>query len=161
MVSGTRCPYVSSCGCEVVKRAAAPKGLMTYAVFIWALTLELGPLGWNLGLEAGIWASRLGFEHRGWDLSLDAGIWASRLGFEPRGCTHKKMKIIFVDIRIFGSKVIFFIIIFRLYKCYIWLYRCYTSYTGENGEKNPKLYRLVWLYLNYNKKLYFWSNFSI
>ena len=56
--------------------------------------------------------------------------------------THKKMKIIFVDIRIFGSKVIFFIIIFRLYKCYIWLYRCYTSYTGENGKKNPKLYRL-------------------
>ena len=36
-----------------------------------------------------------------------------------------------------------FIVIFRLYKCYIWLYRCYTSYTGENGEKNPKLYRLV------------------
>ena len=56
--------------------------------------------------------------------------------------TDKKMKIIFVDIRIFGSKVIFFIVIFRLYKCYIWLYRCYTSYTGENGEKNPKLYRL-------------------
>ena len=56
---------------------------------------------------------------------------------------NKKMKIIFVDISFFGSKVIFFIIIFRLYKCYIWLYRCYTSYTGKNGEKNPKLYQLV------------------
>ena len=34
MVSGTRCPYVSVCGCEVVRGAAAPKGPMTYAVFI-------------------------------------------------------------------------------------------------------------------------------
>ena len=31
MVSGTQCPYVSSCGCEVVRGAAAPKGQMTYA----------------------------------------------------------------------------------------------------------------------------------
>ena len=31
MVSGTRCPYVSVCGCEVVSKAAAQKGLMTYA----------------------------------------------------------------------------------------------------------------------------------
>ena len=34
MVSGTRCPQVSVCGCEVVRGAAAPKGPMTYAVFI-------------------------------------------------------------------------------------------------------------------------------
>ena len=30
----TRCPYVSVCGCEVVRGAAAPKRPMTYAVFI-------------------------------------------------------------------------------------------------------------------------------
>ena len=34
MVSGTRCPYVSVCRCEVVRGAAAPKGPMTFAVFI-------------------------------------------------------------------------------------------------------------------------------
>ena len=34
MVSGTRCPYVILFGCEVVRGAAAPKGPMTYAVFI-------------------------------------------------------------------------------------------------------------------------------
>ena len=42
MVSGTRCPYVSVCGCEVVRGAAAPKGLMTYAV---------GPGGLDMGLR--------------------------------------------------------------------------------------------------------------
>ena len=31
MASGTRCPYVSSCGYEVVSGAAAPKGPMTFA----------------------------------------------------------------------------------------------------------------------------------
>ena len=50
MVSGTRCPYVSVCGCEVVRGALAPKGPMTYAVFIWASRMELGPGGWNWGL---------------------------------------------------------------------------------------------------------------
>ena len=54
MVSGTRCPYVSECGCEVVRGAAAPKGPMTYAVFILASRMELGPGGWNWGLEAEI-----------------------------------------------------------------------------------------------------------
>ena len=34
MVSGTRCPFVSVFGCEVVRGAAAPMGPMTYAVFI-------------------------------------------------------------------------------------------------------------------------------
>ena len=35
MVSGTHCPYVNVCVCVVVVRgAAAPKGPMTYAVFI-------------------------------------------------------------------------------------------------------------------------------
>ena len=85
MVSGTRCPYVSLCGCEVVRGAAAPKGPMTYAVFIWASRLELGPQGWDLGLKAGIWALRLIFEPQGWDLSLEARIWASRLEFRPQG----------------------------------------------------------------------------
>ena len=54
MVSGTRCPYVSECGCEVVRGAAAPKGPMTYAVVIWASRMELGPGGWDLSAEAGI-----------------------------------------------------------------------------------------------------------
>ena len=85
MVSGTRCPYVSVCWCEVVRGAVAPKGPMTYAVFIWASRMELGPGGWNWGLEAWIRALRLGFELRGWDLSLEAGIRAMRLGFEPWG----------------------------------------------------------------------------
>ena len=50
------------CGCEVVRGAAAPKGPMTYAVFIWASRLELGPWGWDLSLKAGIWVSWLAFE---------------------------------------------------------------------------------------------------
>ena len=62
MVSGTPCPYVDVCGCEVVRGAAARMGLMTYAVFIWASWMELGPGGWNWGLEAWIRALRLGFE---------------------------------------------------------------------------------------------------
>ena len=33
-VSGTHCPYVSKCGCMMVRGAAAPKGPMTYADFI-------------------------------------------------------------------------------------------------------------------------------
>ena len=74
MVSGTRCPYVSVCGCEVVRGAAAPKGPMTYAVFVWASRMELGPGGWNWGLEAGIGALRLGFELQGWDFSFKADI---------------------------------------------------------------------------------------
>ena len=56
MVSGTRCPYVCVSGCDVVRGAAA------YAVFIWASRMELGPGGWNWGLEAWIRAFRLGFE---------------------------------------------------------------------------------------------------
>ena len=67
MVSGTRCPYVSVCWCEVVRGAAAPKGPMTYAVFFWASRMELGPGGWN-------WALRLGSELQGWDFSLKAEI---------------------------------------------------------------------------------------
>ena len=65
MVSGTRCPYVNVYGCEVVRGAAAPKGPMTYAVFIWASRMELGPVGWNWGLEAWIRTLRLGFELQG------------------------------------------------------------------------------------------------
>ena len=60
MVSGTRCPFVSVYGCEVVRRAAAPKGPMTYAVSIGASRLGLGSGGWNSGLQAEIWAQRLG-----------------------------------------------------------------------------------------------------
>ena len=52
MVSATRYPYVSVCGCEVVRGAAAPKGPMTYAVVVWASRMKLGPGGWDLGLEA-------------------------------------------------------------------------------------------------------------
>ena len=74
MVSVTRCPYVSVCGCEVVRGAVAPKGPMTYAVFIWTSRMELGPKGWNWGLETGISASRLRFELRGWDFSFEVGI---------------------------------------------------------------------------------------
>ena len=72
-------------GCEVVRGAAAPKGPMTYAVFMWASRMELRPGGWNWGLEAWIRALRLGFELRGWDFSFEAGISASRLRFELRG----------------------------------------------------------------------------
>ena len=75
MVSGTRCPYVSVCGCEVVRGAAAPKEPMTYAV---------GPLGWNLGLKARIWASRVEFGSLGLDIGLTARIWASGLEFWPQ-----------------------------------------------------------------------------
>ena len=53
---------MSVCGCEVVRGAAAPKGPMTYAVFIWASRMELGPGGCNWGLEAWIRALRLEFE---------------------------------------------------------------------------------------------------
>ena len=49
--------------------------------------------------------------------------------------THKKMKIIFVDIIIFGSKVIFSIVIFRLYKCYIRLYRYFQVIQAKIVEK--------------------------
>ena len=62
------------CGCEVVGGAAARKGPMTYAVFILASRMELGPGGWNWGLEAWIRALRLGFELRGWDFSFKAKI---------------------------------------------------------------------------------------
>ncbi|MEE3022816.1 MAG: hypothetical protein VX367_09450 [SAR324 cluster bacterium] len=44
MVSGTRCSYVSVCGCVMVRGAVAPKGPMTYA---------------GLSLEAGVGALRL------------------------------------------------------------------------------------------------------
>ena len=54
MVSGTRCPYVSICGCEVVGEAAAPKGPMTYAVFIRTITIELEPGGYIWGPKAEI-----------------------------------------------------------------------------------------------------------
>ena len=48
MVSGTRCPYMSVCGCLMVRGAAAQKGPMTYAVLVC-----------TLNLRAGIWVSRL------------------------------------------------------------------------------------------------------
>ena len=67
MVSGTRCPYVSLCGCDVGRGAVALKGPITYAVFI----------------AAGMSALGLGCELRGWDVSPRAGIQASRVGFEP------------------------------------------------------------------------------
>ena len=47
MVSGTRCPYVSVCG--MVRGAAAPKGLMTYAVLI---SVRFEPLGLDMGVKA-------------------------------------------------------------------------------------------------------------
>ena len=106
MVGGTHCPYVSICGYEVVRGAAALKGLMTYAYClvsfrdlslnarIWASKLVFGPQGsdlglnpgilpqgWNFGLKAGIWASKLIFGSQVWDLDIKAGIWVSRLGF--------------------------------------------------------------------------------
>ena len=84
MVSGTRCLYVSVWRCKVVRGAAAPKEPMTYAVFIWAWRLELGPWSWDLSLEVRIWATWLGFESRDWDLSLKVGIWASRGGRRRR-----------------------------------------------------------------------------
>ena len=61
-------------------RAAAPKGLMTYAfTLIGDFLLLLSAIGiWNLGL----WA---GFGSRGWDLGCGAGIWAKRLGIGPKG----------------------------------------------------------------------------
>ena len=49
----------------MVRGAAAPKGPMTYAVFIWASRMEL---------EAGVGALRLGFEPGGLNLSQEAGI---------------------------------------------------------------------------------------
>ena len=80
MVSATPCPYVSWCGCEVDRGAAALKGPMIYAVFIaggmWASKLRCEPRGWDLSLETGIWALRLGFESQDWDLSPETGIWA-------------------------------------------------------------------------------------
>ena len=50
---GTRCPFVSICGCVMVRGAA---------------------LGLNLSINTGIGASRLGVEPRGWELSLEVGI---------------------------------------------------------------------------------------
>ena len=58
--------------------AAAPKGPMTYAVFIWASRMELGP--W-----AGIAALRLGLGPWGWDLSFKARFWASRMDLRLKG----------------------------------------------------------------------------
>ena len=46
----------------MVRGAAASKGPTTYAVFILASGMELGPGGWNWGLEAWSRALRLGFE---------------------------------------------------------------------------------------------------
>ena len=83
MVSGTCCPYVSVCGCKVVRGAAALKSPMTYAVVIWASRMELGPGGWDWGLEAWIRALRLGFE-------LQGCVSASKLRFELRGWDLKK-----------------------------------------------------------------------
>ena len=92
MVSGTRRPYVSVCGCEMVRVAGAaclclchclPKGPMLSK--FWGSRLGFEPRGWDLNLKAGIWASRLGFEPRGWDLNHEAVIWAMMLGFEPLG----------------------------------------------------------------------------
>ena len=54
--------------------AAALKGPMTSAVFIWASRVELGSRGWDRGLEALIRALRLGFQLRGWDFSFKAEI---------------------------------------------------------------------------------------
>ena len=65
---------MSVCGCEVVRGAAAPKGPMTYAVFIQTSRIELEPGGYIWGLKAEIWALSLGFELGGWDFSLEAGI---------------------------------------------------------------------------------------
>ena len=54
MVSGTRCPYMSVCECEVVRGAAAPKGPMTYASSVSVIVK-------GMGLEVEIWALRLEF----------------------------------------------------------------------------------------------------
>ena len=46
------CECITICGCEVVRGAAALKGPMTYAVFFFgASRMELGPRGWDWGLE--------------------------------------------------------------------------------------------------------------
>ena len=54
MVSGTLCPYVSLCGCEVVRGAAAQKGPMTYASLVSVVIKDVG-------LEVEIWTLRLEF----------------------------------------------------------------------------------------------------
>ena len=48
MVSGTRCPYVSICGCVMVRGAAAPKGPMTYASSVSVIVQ-------GMGLEVEMW----------------------------------------------------------------------------------------------------------
>ena len=85
MVSGTRCPYVSACGYEVVRggeRGSDPEGADDLCLVSFR----------DLGIRAGIWASKLGFGPQSWDLGLKVWIWAtrqeifaSRLGFEPHG----------------------------------------------------------------------------
>ena len=78
MVSRTCCPYVSVCGCEAVRGAAALK------LCEGANDQRLVSF-WDLGLKTGIWASRLGFVPQGRNFGLKAGIWTSRLGFGPQG----------------------------------------------------------------------------
>ena len=41
---------------------------------LFSFGMELGPGGWNWGLEAWIRALRVGFELRGWDFSFKAEI---------------------------------------------------------------------------------------
>ena len=75
MFSGTRCPYVSVCECEVIRGAAAPKGWdLGLKAWILASRLESGLQFWELGLEAENWALRLGIWPQGWELGLKAGI---------------------------------------------------------------------------------------
>ena len=50
MASGTRCPYVSSCGSEVVRGAAAPKEPITYAFTHEEISLSPSSSGWEWGL---------------------------------------------------------------------------------------------------------------
>ena len=45
----------------------------------------IGPLGWDLGLLAGIWTSRLIFGLKGLDLGFQTRILAFTQGFGPRG----------------------------------------------------------------------------
>ena len=45
----------------------------------------IGPLGWDLGLLAGIWTSRPKVGPQGWDLGLQGRILAFRLEFGLRG----------------------------------------------------------------------------
>ena len=48
---------------------------MSSEVVIWALSLESGPPGHNLGLKARIWVLRLKFESQSTELTFMGPLW--------------------------------------------------------------------------------------